>query len=118
MNLAVRAKAFKELTGLVQKGVLTFLVEGLTTKAIEAKWPEQFEEARLVWIATAEIGQNRSFTGPIPKVRFPIRKRTIEPISAAYDDLFVGYAALRSRSGSRWWVRISPPNEPNKTFDC
>ena len=56
LNLAVRAKAFKELTGLVQKGVLTFLVEGLTTQAIEAKWPEQFEEARLVWIATAEIG--------------------------------------------------------------
>ena len=69
MNLAVRAKAFKELTGHVQKGVLTFLVEGLTTQAIEAKWPEQFEEARLVWIATAEIGQKRTLSGPGPNVR-------------------------------------------------
>jgi hypothetical protein len=69
LNLAVRAKAFKELTGLVQKGVLTFLVEGLTTQAIEAWWPEQLEEARLVWIATAEIGQKRSFAGTSRKVR-------------------------------------------------
>lgn len=73
MNLAVRAKAFKELTGLVQKGVRTFLVEGLTTQAIEAKWPEQFEEARLVWIAMAEIGQERPFMASLAKVRLQIR---------------------------------------------
>ena len=88
MNLAVRAKAFKELTGLVQKGVLTFLVEGLTTKAIEAKWPEKFEEARLVWIATAEIGQKQPFAAGSGNVRLRIRKATFEPIAAAQNILW------------------------------
>jgi hypothetical protein len=27
----------------------------------------------------------------MPKVRFPIRKRTIEPIAAEHNDLFGGY---------------------------
>ena len=30
----------------------------------------------------------------MPKVRFPIRKRTIEPITAAHNDLFVGYVGF------------------------
>jgi hypothetical protein len=28
------------------------------------------------------------------KVRLPIRKRTIEPIAAAHNDLFVGYVSF------------------------
>ena len=38
----------------------------------------------------AGFGQNPSFTGTMPKVRFPIRKQTFEPIAAAQKDLFVG----------------------------
>jgi hypothetical protein len=38
----------------------------------------------------AAFGQKQSFTGTMPKVRFPIRKRTIEPIAAAHNDLVVG----------------------------
>jgi hypothetical protein len=30
----------------------------------------------------------------MPKVRFLISKRTIEPIAAAHDDLFVGYVGF------------------------
>jgi hypothetical protein len=30
----------------------------------------------------------------VPKVRFPIRKRTIEPIAAGHNDLFVGYVGF------------------------
>ena len=37
----------------------------------------------------AGFGQKRSFAGTLSKVRFPIRKRTIEPIAAARNDLFV-----------------------------
>jgi len=33
----------------------------------------------------------------MPKVRFPIRKRTFEPIAAAQNDLFVGYVSLAFR---------------------
>jgi len=42
----------------------------------------------------AGFGQKWSFTGTIPKVRFPIRKRTIEPIDAAPNELFVGYVGF------------------------
>jgi hypothetical protein len=42
--------------------------------------------------ATAAFGQNRSFAGASPNVRFPIRKRTFEPIAAAQNDIFVGNA--------------------------
>jgi hypothetical protein len=44
--------------------------------------------------ATAAFGQNRSFAGASPNVRFPIRKRTFEPIAAAHNDLFVGHAGF------------------------
>jgi hypothetical protein len=30
----------------------------------------------------------------LPKVRFPIRKRTFKPIAAAQNDLFVGYVSF------------------------
>ena len=30
----------------------------------------------------------------MPKIRFPIRKRTIEPIAAAQNGLFVGYVGF------------------------
>jgi len=30
----------------------------------------------------------------VPNVGFPIRKRTIEPIAAAHNDLFVGYVGF------------------------
>ncbi len=43
------------------------------------------------WIATAGIGQNQSFAQTMPKVRLPIRKRTIKPIAAPHNDLFLGY---------------------------
>jgi hypothetical protein len=42
----------------------------------------------------AGIGQKQSFTGTMPKVRFPIRKRTFEAIAAAQNDLFVGYVGF------------------------
>jgi hypothetical protein len=42
----------------------------------------------------AGIGQKQSFTGTMPKVRFPIRKRTIELVAAAPNDLFVGYVSF------------------------
>ncbi len=45
-------------------------------------------------MGTAEIGHKQSFTGAMPKVRFPIRKRTFEPIAAAQNDLFVGYVSF------------------------
>ncbi len=38
----------------------------------------------------AGFGQKQSFTGTMPKVRFLIRKRTIEPIAAAHNDLSLG----------------------------
>jgi hypothetical protein len=44
--------------------------------------------------ATAAFGQKRPFIGTMPKVRFPIRKRTFEPIAAAQNDLFVGYVSF------------------------
>ncbi len=31
----------------------------------------------------------------MPKVRFPIRKRTIKPIAAPHNDLFLGYVGSR-----------------------
>jgi hypothetical protein len=40
--------------------------------------------------APAAFGQKRSFTGTTPKVRFPIRKQTIEPIAAVHNVLSVG----------------------------
>jgi hypothetical protein len=43
----------------------------------------------------AGFGQKQSFTGTMPNVRFPIRKRTFEPIAAAHNDLFVGYVSFR-----------------------
>jgi hypothetical protein len=44
--------------------------------------------------ATAAIGQKQSLTETMPNVRFPIRKRTFEPIAAAQNDLFVGYVSF------------------------
>ncbi len=47
----------------------------------------------------AGIGQKQSLAETMPKVRFPIRKRTFEAIAAAHDDLFVGNVgfAIRKR---------------------
>jgi hypothetical protein len=45
-------------------------------------------------IATARIGQKQSLAETMPNVRFPIRKRTFEPIAAAQKDLFVGYVSF------------------------
>ncbi len=42
----------------------------------------------------AGIGQKQSFTGTMPNVRLQIGKRTIEPITAAHNDLLVGYVGL------------------------
>jgi hypothetical protein len=42
----------------------------------------------------AGIGQKQSLAETMPKVRFPIRKRTIEPTSAAHNSLFVGYVGF------------------------
>ena len=42
----------------------------------------------------AGIGQKRSFTGAMPNVRFPIIKRTFEPIAAAQNDLLLGYVGF------------------------
>ncbi len=44
--------------------------------------------------ATAAFGQKQSFTGTMPKVRFPIRKRTFEQIAAAQNDLLLGYVGF------------------------
>ncbi len=44
--------------------------------------------------AMAGIGQKRSLTGTMPKVRLQIRKRTFEPIAAAQNDLFLGYVSF------------------------
>jgi hypothetical protein len=42
----------------------------------------------------AGFGQYRSFNGTVPKVRFPIRKRTIEPTAATHNNLFIGYVGF------------------------
>ncbi len=45
-------------------------------------------------MGTAGIGQKRSFTRTMPKVRLQIRKRTFEPIAAVQNGLFVGYVSF------------------------
>ncbi len=40
------------------------------------------------------VGQKRSFAGASPNVRLQIRKRTIAPIAAAQNGLFVGYVRI------------------------
>ena len=40
------------------------------------------------------FGHKRSLTGTMPKVRFRTRKRTIEPIAAVHNYLFVGYVGF------------------------
>ncbi len=42
----------------------------------------------------AGFGQKQSFTGTMPNVRLQIGKRTIEPITGAHYDLFVGNVSL------------------------
>jgi hypothetical protein len=42
----------------------------------------------------AGFGQQRPLAGTERKVRFRIRKRTIEPTAAAHNDLFVGYVGF------------------------
>ncbi len=43
----------------------------------------------------AGFGQNRSFAGASPNVRLQIRKRTIKPIAAPHNDLFLGCVGSR-----------------------
>jgi transposase len=64
----------------------------------------------------ATFGQKWSFTGTMPKVRFPIRKRKIVLIIAAQNDFFEAVSALRSQSGRNWSARISSPHDPFETF--
>jgi hypothetical protein len=42
----------------------------------------------------AASGQQGPFAGTVSKVRFRIRKRTIEPTAASHNDLFVGYVGF------------------------
>ena len=42
----------------------------------------------------AGIGHKRPFAGTSPKGSLQIRKRTIEPITAAHNDLFVRYVCF------------------------
>ena len=44
--------------------------------------------------ATAAFGHEQPFIGAIRNGRFPIRKRTFEPIAAVQNDLFVGYVGF------------------------
>ena len=52
----------------------------------------------------AGIGQKQSFTETMRKVRLPIRKRTIEPIAAAHNDLFVGYVIGLETGPTTTWL--------------
>jgi hypothetical protein len=46
------------------------------------------------------------------KVRFPIRKRTFEPIAAAQNDLFVGYVGLRAAV----WTGVARDTRPKSVI--
>ena len=57
----------------------------------DPEWPLWVDSSRS---RSSHFGQKRSLAGAWRNDRLRIRKRTIEPIAAARNDLFVGYAGF------------------------